>query len=230
MYLERDASHDIQRVNDIPQTLAHLPAMSISHHRMEVHLTKRWGSLKREKRREREGREVLESNLREWDLSHDLLSKEHHPGHPEEENVMTSLQQGVWIESLQIFCLNRQVERERERDSHFHQGSCRHSPGQASQIWKRGGAQMRTRYPIHLRLTTEISGHDSLQDKLAVPCFRTIFSLEMLNFLAALSSAASSDAALQGAKYRGQSTEYMVQFTLTSPKTLLLLAKNGINS
>ena len=50
----------------------------------------------REGEGERNGREGEEEeergDLREGDMSHYLLPKEHHPGNPEEEDVVTSLQ------------------------------------------------------------------------------------------------------------------------------------------
>ena len=45
----------------------------------------------REKRRRKE-REGGRGDLREGDTSHYLLSKEHHPGDPEEEDVVTGFQ------------------------------------------------------------------------------------------------------------------------------------------
>jgi hypothetical protein len=41
-------------------------------------------------------------NFFEWQLSHELLSKENHPGHPEKEDVMASLQKSAWIERFQV--------------------------------------------------------------------------------------------------------------------------------
>ena len=52
--------HDIQRIDDISKTFAHFPPVSISYHRMQVHLWRRGGSGfsegEREEERER-GRE-----------------------------------------------------------------------------------------------------------------------------------------------------------------------------
>ena len=44
-------------------------------------------------------------HLGEGKLSHEFLPKEHHPSHPEEEDVVACLQQVTWIEELQVSSL-----------------------------------------------------------------------------------------------------------------------------
>lgn len=46
-----------------------------------------------------------ETHLLEWEFSHQLLSHHHHPGHPEEENIMSRLQQSSRVEGFQLYCL-----------------------------------------------------------------------------------------------------------------------------
>lgn len=49
--------------------------------------------------------EVIETHLLEWEFSHKLLSHHHHSGDPEEENVMSRLQQSTRVEGFQLYCL-----------------------------------------------------------------------------------------------------------------------------
>ena len=80
MYLQCDAKYHIQGVYNIPQRLAHLASVGVPDHGVKV-------------------------DLREGQLAQELLPKEHHPGHPEEQDVMTSLQKLVGIEDIQVLSL-----------------------------------------------------------------------------------------------------------------------------
>ena len=54
---------------------------------------------------------VLESrpHLRKGQFPDQLLPKEDHPGHPEEEDVVAGLQQGPRVEHVQVLCLKVEV-------------------------------------------------------------------------------------------------------------------------
>lgn len=72
--------HHVQRVNDVPKGFAHLAPVSVSDHGVEV-------------------------NLGKGEPSQQLLAKEHHPSNPEEQNVMASLQELVWVENIKFLRL-----------------------------------------------------------------------------------------------------------------------------
>ena len=46
-----------------------------------------------------------QAHLWEGNLTHHLLSEEHHPGHPEEEDVVAGLKEGVGVEGLHVWGL-----------------------------------------------------------------------------------------------------------------------------
>lgn len=99
--------------------------------------------------------------LRERDLSHDLLAKEDHPSHPEEEDVMASLQERVGVKPLEVLrlgggggrCTHGEGEGEGKKEGQRHNGHLTYQlPHLASQIWRKGEVLTRTRYRVHLHL------------------------------------------------------------------------------
>lgn len=83
--LELDSGDDIERVNDISETLAHFPAVRITDQTVAVHL--------------------LEGNL----PSH-FQAEHNHAGNPEEKNIPSSLQDGGGIQGLEIVRLLRPAQ------------------------------------------------------------------------------------------------------------------------
>ena len=68
---------EIKGIDNVAEGFAHFSPMSIPDHCMEVHLS-------------------------EGDFPQKLLSKEDHPCNPEEQDIMASLKEVVWVEILQI--------------------------------------------------------------------------------------------------------------------------------
>ena len=64
--LQGDPSYHVQRVDDVAKRLAHLATVSVPYHGVQVHLG-------------------------EGEAPHQLLAKEHHPSHPEEDDVVARL-------------------------------------------------------------------------------------------------------------------------------------------
>ena len=64
--LQGDPSHHVQRVDDVAKRLAHLATVRVPYHGVQVHLG-------------------------EGEAAHQLLAEEHHPSHPEEDDVMARL-------------------------------------------------------------------------------------------------------------------------------------------
>lgn len=117
LYLQRDPSNDVKRINDVAKRLAHLPSMGIPHHRMQIHL---WKIIMRTS-------SCLVNNvtvtpcyailwlfffgsydwtyLFEGQLAGQFEAHHHHASHPEEQDVMACLQQGAGVEHIQVLCL-----------------------------------------------------------------------------------------------------------------------------
>ena len=76
-HLKRYPMDEVKRVDNVAEGFAHLSPVSISDQGVEIH-------------------------LRERDFPHELLTKEHHSSYPEEQDVMTCLQETVRVEVFQI--------------------------------------------------------------------------------------------------------------------------------
>lgn len=78
--LKRDALDHIDRVDHVAERLAHFATMRITHHRMQ-------------------------QNLRKGQRVGELESEHDHPRYPEEEDVLSGLEQRRRIEALEIIRL-----------------------------------------------------------------------------------------------------------------------------
>ena len=67
--LERQSLDDIERVDDIPQALTHLPTVGVTNHGVAIHLS-------------------------EGHLPREVKTEHHHTRHPEEKDVPTRLEEG----------------------------------------------------------------------------------------------------------------------------------------
>lgn len=75
--VQRDAANHVRRINDVAKRLGHFAAVRIAHHRMQKHLL-------------------------EGQLAEQLLAEEHHASNPEEDDVVTGLEQRVGEERLHV--------------------------------------------------------------------------------------------------------------------------------
>ena len=106
-----DPCDDIQGVDDIAQGLAHLPAVGVPHHRVQVHLEGEGNShVTRPEISQSEAARLHvlrrgHAHLLEGQLAGELEAHHDHAGHPEEQDVMARLQQGAGVEHIKVLGL-----------------------------------------------------------------------------------------------------------------------------